>query len=151
MEIETKRLKMISCDSESIRLMEDQKYENGPQAANHVKALLDDSSMDGWGSWLVLRKSDGVILGDAGFKGKPNPENQVEIGYGFLESYWGMGYATEAVEGLLDWAFKANVVEKVVAETDRNNSGSIRVLKKAGMEETNELEDMIYWQLIKQR
>lgn len=151
MEIKTKRLKIVSSNRESLQLMEFQKYDNGPQVANHVNQLQNDPSLDGWGSWLVLRKSDGKIIGDAGFKGKANSNKEVEVGYGFLETYWGMGYATEAVEGLLDWAFKTNLVEKIVAETNSDNIGSIRVLEKMGMKKTNEHEGMIYWQQNKQR
>ncbi|EIM06827.1 GNAT family acetyltransferase [Planococcus antarcticus DSM 14505] len=112
MQIETKRLKMIPSDSHSVSLMATQNYDNGPEVANHVKELADDPTLYGWGSWLVLRKSDDVILGDAGFKGKPNAKREVEIGYGFLESFWRRGYGTEAVGGLIDWAFNTMAVEK---------------------------------------
>lgn len=101
--------------------------------------------MYGWGSWLVLRKSDGLIIGDAEFKGKLDANQQVKVGYDFLESAWGKGYATEAVEGLVDWAFHVKAVEKVTAETDLNNIGSIRVLEKLGMKKTKTTTDMIYW------
>ncbi|WP_238323304.1 GNAT family N-acetyltransferase [Planococcus antarcticus] len=112
MQIETKRLKMIPSDSHSVSLMATQNYDNGPEVANHVKELADDPTLYGWGSWLVLRKSDDVFLGDAGFKGKPNAKREVEIGYGFLESFWRRGYGTEAVGGLIDWAFNTMAVEK---------------------------------------
>ena len=94
----------------------------------------------------MLRKSDGLIIGDAGFKGKPDANQQVEVGYGFLESEWGKGYATEAVECLLDWAFHKKDVIKVIAETDLDNIGSIRVLEKLGMKRTQATYDMIYWE-----
>ena len=148
MKIETKRLIMIPCDSHSIQIMEAQNYDNGPQIANHVKELINDPTLYGWGSWLVLQKSDRLIIGDAGFKGKPDFKQQVEVGYGFLESYWGKGYATEAVEGLVGWAFNTKTVKKVTAETDLNNIGSIRVLEKLGMKKTKTTADMIYWETI---
>lgn len=147
MKIETKRLQLISCDNESLQMMKEQNYKNGDQVENHVRKLAEDPTVDGWGSWLVLRKSDGLILGDAGFKGKPSSEKEVEVGYGFLELYWGMGYATEAVKGLLDWAVKTNGVEKIIAETNSHNTGSMRVLEKVGMKKTREHAGMIYWQL----
>ena len=39
------------------------------------------------GAWYVLRKEDDSVLGDIGFKGKPNEDQTVEIGYGFIEKY----------------------------------------------------------------
>ena len=146
MKLETEQLIMIPIDSQSAQIKEAQNYDNGPQIANHVKELEDDPTLYGWGSWLVLRKSDGLIIGDAGFKGRPDANQQVEVGYGFLESEWGKGYATEAVGRLLDWAFYTKAVRKVTAETDLNNIGSIRVLEKLWMKKTKTTADMIYWE-----
>lgn len=149
MKLETARLILLPCDSQSAQIMEAQNYTNGPQISNHVKELKNDPALYGWGSWLVLRKSDALIIGDAGFKGKPDANQQVEVGYGFLESAWGKGYATEAVEELVDWAFHTKAVMKVTAETDLNNIGSIRVLEKLGMKRTETAADMSYWEMNK--
>ena len=62
-----------------------------------------------------------------------------------------MGYATEAVDGLVDWAFSMNVVDKILAETSSDNKGSIRVLEKVGMKKMTYMENMIYWELAKQQ
>lgn len=149
MKIETKRLTLMPCDSGSIEMMEKQDYDNGPQSLNHIKELSKDPTSYGWGSWLVIRKSDGLIVGDAGFKGAPNSNKEVEIGYGFLESYWHMGYATEAVESLVTWAFSLSVVERIIAETELENIGSIRVLQKVEMNQIEKKDDMLYWELRK--
>ena len=138
---------MIPCDSHSLQVIEAQNYDNGSEIAKHLKELEDDPTLYGWGSWLVQQKSDGAIIGDAGFKGKPNSGHEVEVGYGFLETYWAKGYATEAVEGLVDWALKGMAVKKVIAETKMDNIGSIRVLEKVGMKKTQVTGDMIYWEL----
>lgn len=151
MEIETARLLMIPCDSHSLQVIEAQNYDNGSEIAKHLKELEDDPTLYGWGSWLVLQKSDGVIIGDGGFKGKPNSGHEVEVGYGFLETCWGKGYATEAVEGLMDRVFNGMAIKKVTAETNWDNLGSIRVLEKVGMVKTKITEDLVYWELKKQQ
>ena len=61
---------------------------------------------DDWGwyaTWLIVRK-DGANIGNLSFKGSPE-EGIVEIGYGIGEEYRGYGYATEALETMLEWAF----------------------------------------------
>lgn len=151
MKIETARLLMIPCDSHSLQIIKAQNYDNDSEIANHLKELDDDPTLYGWGSWLVLQKSDGLIIGDAGFKGKPNSRQEVEVGYGFLENYWGKGYAIEAVEGLMDRVFNGMAIKKVTAETNWDNLGSIRVLEKVGMVKTKITEDMVYWELKKQQ
>ena len=145
MELETERLKIIPCTEETVDIAINQKYDNGPQISTYLKQLNEDSSLLYWGIWLVVRKSDGAVLGDIGFKGKPDENGVVEAGYGFLERYWGNGYATEAVGELIRWAFKTSKVDKVIAETLQDNYGSIRVLEKIGMKKMTSTETMINW------
>ena len=80
--------------------------------------------------WLIVRK-DGVCIGNLSFKGVPE-EGVVELGYGISEEYRGYGYATEAVETILAWAFDQPGVTSVAAETEAGNAASRRVLEKCG-------------------
>lgn len=146
MKIETSRLRLIPCTNESVQIIENQSYDNGPEIINHLKELVEDPTLLTWGSWLVIRRSDNLIIGDVGFKGKPNSIKEVEIGYGLLTQYWNMGYATEAVKGLVEWALRTGEVDKVKAETELGNKGSIRVLEKVKMTKIIETESMIYWE-----
>ncbi len=144
--IETSRLRIIPCTNDLVQTIDNQSYDNGPEITNHLKALAEDPTLLTWGSWLVIRKSDNLIIGDAGFKGKPNSEKEVEVGYGFLERYWNMGYATEAVDGLIQWALRTADVKKVIAETETDNIASIRVLEKVKMKKFKDADSMIYWE-----
>lgn len=149
MELETNRLKIISCTVESVQTAINQNYDNGPEISNYLEQLNKDPSLLNWGSWMVVRKSDDIEIGDLGFKGKPDENGIVEIGYGFLKDYWNNGYATEAVESLIQWAFATSKVEKVIADTMQDNYGSIRVLEKLGMKKVGYTETMIEWELSK--
>lgn len=150
MELETNRLKIIACTAEIVQTAINQNYDNGPQIFNYLEQLNNDPSLLNWGSWMVVRKSDDRVIGDLGFKGKPDENGVVEIGYGFLKDFWNNGYATEAVEVLIQWAFSTSKVEKVIADTLQDNYGSIRVLKKLGMKKVGYKEKMIDWELSKQ-
>ena len=150
MELNTNRLKIIPCTVETVQITIEQNYDNGPEVSNYLEQLRRDPSLLYWGSWIVIRKSDDRIIGDIGFKGKPDKNKTVEIGYGLLQSYWNNGYATEAVEALIEWAFHTSKVEKVIAETLKENDGSIRVLEKLHMKKVDCSETMIYWEKAKQ-
>ncbi len=92
---------------------------------------------DDWGwyaIWLIMRK-DGTNIGNLSFKGTPD-EGIVEIGYGIAEEYRGFGYATEALETILEWAFDQPGVTSVAAETGPDNLASQRVLEKCGFSPT---------------
>lgn len=149
MKIETQRLEIIPCMNDSLQILDRQNYDNGPEIRNYLEALAGDPTLLKWGHWLAIQKADGQVIGDAGFKGKPNAEKEVEIGYGLLERYWNKGFATETVEALIHWAFGTGEVKKVLAETEPDNAGSIRVLEKAGMQKTAETDSMIYWEITK--
>lgn len=149
MKLETNRLFIIPCTAESIQLAQQQQYNNGPQMENHVKAFAEDPTLLNWGTWLVMLKSSGKIIGDIGFKGKPDEQKAVEIGYGFLEEYWHKGYATEAVTPLIEWAWATGAVEAIKADTELGNHGSVRVLEKMNMQKIAESESLLYWKLEK--
>lgn len=150
MELETNRLKIISCTVETVQIAINQNYDNGPEISNYLEQLNKDPSLINWGSWMVVRKSDDIVIGDIGFKGKPDENGVVEIGYGFLKDYWNYGYATEAVGTLIQWAYNTSKVKKVKADTLQDNYGSIRVLEKLGMKKVGFTETMIDWELSKQ-
>ena len=143
--LETKRLAIVPCAADSVHLLQSQQYDNGPEIDRHLQELLKDPSLFTWGSWLIIRKSDSQVIGDAGFKGKPDDQRRVEIGYGLLEQYRNHGYATEAINALIEWALANEEVEKVMAETGRSNLASIRVLEKVKMKKTIEKDCVIYW------
>ncbi len=56
-----------------------------------------------------------------------------ELGYVLARSNWGKGYMTEAVKGLVHWAFQQPAIFRVWAVCDVDNLASARVMEKAGM------------------
>lgn len=88
-----------------------------------------------WASdWSIYLKT-GEEIGGIGFKGLPNEEGKVEIGYGVEPKYQNQGYATEAVETMIRWAFSQKGVKCVQAQTESNNEVSKSVLRKNGFKE----------------
>lgn len=89
---------------------------------------------EGWLAWYAIRiDSDYPILcGSIGFKGPPDKRGVVEIGYSVLPEFQGQGLAMEMVAGIVRWAEHRHEVRQIEAETNINNSASIRVLEKNG-------------------
>ncbi|RWS45031.1 N-acetyltransferase [Bacillus mycoides] len=149
MKLETGRLYIVPCTEEKLRVAEEQGYDSGPHILGHIENVKQDEALLPWGAWYVIRKEDDIVLGDIGFKGRPNENHTVEIGYGFIEKYWNKGYATESVDELIKWAFQTGEVETVIAETLLDNDSSIRVLEKLHMKRVNSTETMINWKIEK--
>lgn len=87
--------------------------------------------------WMIELK-DGTHIGELCFKGID--ENGVtEIGYGIGEEYQGQGYATEAVQAVVDWVLKQPNVTAIEAECEAGNKASLRVLEKSGFIATGKI------------
>jgi len=95
--------------------------------------------------WLAVEKSSGVIVAELGFKGPPNRQGLIEIGYGTMPTHQGKGFMTEAVQGMLQWARQHAEVKGVVAETHRSNRASARVLEKNGFTQFDARGEMLWW------
>ncbi len=87
----------------------------------------------GFGLFAVISKADGKFLGISGLIKRDSLPN-IDIGFAFLERYWGNGFAYEASHGVLKYAKDILRLDKVVAIVDPANSSSLRLLNKIGME-----------------
>ncbi len=88
-----------------------------------------------FGKLRVIRKSDDVFLGRAGF-GLYQGLDEPEIGFALFEQYWGKGYAFEAACGLRDWFFNQTKRDYFIGLADVNNKASLRVLEGIGLNKT---------------
>lgn len=112
----------------------------------YLQELLHDPHALGWGVWIAIQRQEHTIVGDAGFKGRPDRDGEVEIGYGTAPAYRRRGYATEAVDALVRWAFSHIEVKRVVAECAPDNAASIRVLARAGFRLLSSAPDALRWE-----
>ena len=100
------------------------------------------------GIWCVIDRSTNEKLGNAMLlplpideddtnwdlvAGDDLPEGEIEIGYMFRKSAWGKGYATEACNRLLKFAFEETPLKEVVAVIDSKNTASRNVVEKCGL------------------
>jgi len=64
--------------------------------------------------------------------GKPK-YNNAEIWFKFDPAYWNKGYATEAVNAILEFGFNTLQLHRIEAGCATGNIGSIKVLEKVRM------------------
>ena len=94
-----------------------------------------------WWMYLFVHSEDKKLVGCGGFKAKPDDEGMVEISYAIADSYRGKGLATEAAQGLIDFAFSHPEINVVQAHTLAEENASVAVLRKLGMRFVKELHD----------
>ena len=85
----------------------------------------------GFGLYLVELKDTGDSIGICGLL-KRDELDDVDIGFAILPKYWSKGYAVEAALAVTAYARKVIELNRIVAITKPDNTGSIRVLEKIG-------------------
>ena len=71
----------------------------------------------GWYTWVYISPVMNRLLGTGGFRGAPDENGCVEIGYSMLTSYREQGLATEGVLALLGWQFDEDAGRDVIEWT----------------------------------
>jgi [ribosomal protein S5]-alanine N-acetyltransferase len=97
-----------------------------------LNAMERGDTPAGWGAWYYVRAADRLLVGAGGYKGPPDEDGTVEIGYSVVDAVQRQGYATEAARGLAVRAFADARVTRVVAETLPHLAASLGVMRKLG-------------------
>ena len=109
------------------------RYINGGQPfdAHTTRKWMSENAEWSW----VARLSNGTEAGSfVGFFAiRPTGPAERELGYRLPERLWRGGYATEGSAALVDHAFGHLGVARVWAQTMTVNTGSRRVMEKAGL------------------
>ncbi len=80
--------------------------------------------------YAIERKADSIFVGSVALV---KDEGDDEIGYRFLEKYWGLGYGSEVVKGLI--AYSKNIgIEKLIAYVALENVASRKIIEKLGFQ-----------------
>ena len=98
------------------------------------RRILHSTFINQEGIWAVILKDTKQLIGSVGIIPDPKRENlQVRmLGYWLDESYWGKGYMTEAVQGVLNYGFEELRLSLITATCYPHNKRSQKVLKKNG-------------------
>ncbi len=115
-------------------------------AAERSTAELADRDGPSNGSWWALTVADAddsSVLGDLALKLESHGR-AATIGYTFAREHWGQGYATEALEGFLDWLLDELDVMRVSATIHPDNLRSAKVLERCGFEFEGRIRNT-YW------
>ena len=101
--------------------------------------LIENRNKNFFGRYFIEDFTTGELIGAAKLD---KAGNEIEIGYRIQQEYWGRGIATEIATGLIDFSKNKLHAKKVIAYVNVDNSASIRVLEKAGMENIETIEDI---------
>ncbi|MBE0449272.1 MAG: GNAT family N-acetyltransferase [Clostridia bacterium] len=113
-----------------------------------LKKIIKNPELRFWLTpWIIILKTDRTIVGNLCFKGAPDFNRTVEIGYDVDELYWNKGIATEALMGMIEYTPELGLVKYIKAETEWDNLSSQAVLRKCGMARYKYGQGSIWWRI----
>ncbi|WP_060905631.1 GNAT family N-acetyltransferase [Streptomyces scabiei] len=118
-------------------------YLGGPRPREELEHEMPEAPERWPGSFVV--DLDSVMIGQILLRRAPEHRSpaaagKVDLGYLFLPSAWGFGYATEGCAAALDWFDGVLPGEPVVLTTQTANVGSMRLAAKLGFTEVERFQ-----------
>ncbi len=86
-----------------------------------------------WFQFAIESKETRALVGDCALRVDEHEPYRAEIGFTLAREHQGRGLASEAVSRLLDYAFDALGLHRVVAIADCKNAPSVALLERLGM------------------
>ncbi len=129
-----------------------QPFTEFPESFQATGAALSEEKQDfPWVSFAFLWEPVRTYVGQGGFKGRPDDQGVVEIGYEISESFRSMGFAHEAIGAFVHEAFQHEEVRQVCAHTlpDLNASNHLLIKNKFVFDSTvTDEEDGPVWKWV---
>ena len=107
-----------------------------PGSINEVEEFISknsDARLNQPDTWMQLAVClmEGQMIGDIGIH-FIDDKYQIEIGYTLSPEYQGRGYASEAANAIIDYAFNKLKKHRVIASVDPDNVSSVKLLERTG-------------------
>lgn len=83
--------------------------------------------------WAIARHADDTIIGIIDLLAFDERDSSCSFAYMLGQEFWGQGYATEALQAVLDFAFSQMGIRVVSADHFAKNPASGAVMRKVGM------------------
>ena len=80
---------------------------------------------------MALRPN-GALIGDCALRATRTDPRQAELAFSFARAYQRHGYASEAVQSVLGYAFTTLEMHRVFSITDTRNARAQRLLERTG-------------------
>lgn len=124
----------ITGTNDQVHIIEEHETETISQALSNVEWVGYAGVRDATTTSMPLRTDADPPL--------PHWQEMIELRYGVAPAYWGKGMAREAAEAVMQWASRERGVKRFIAETEKENARSARVLEKMSFVKRDGID---YW------
>jgi ribosomal-protein-alanine N-acetyltransferase len=82
--------------------------------------------------WAAALDACGPAIGECDLSEIDRHHRRAEVGFLFARAHWGNGFAQEAVQAVIDFAFGPLDLERLSAQCHVGNESSVRLLERLG-------------------
>lgn len=115
-------------------------YSDIHQVTQLLTSWIERYTNEDFYRWAIIEKVSNQNIGQIAFCKVYSDCNTAEIEYCIGESFWGRGYAGEALVAIIDYTFKNTDFIRLEAFCREANKKSNRVLEKSIMQITDNVE-----------
>lgn len=118
-------------DEDAMRWVGDGSPLNTEDATRWLGVTRNNYAKRGYGMFTIESVSTGEVIGFIGIV-HPGDQLEAEVKYALARQHWGLGLATEALQGVVEYGVRAHQLTALIATTAPANVASHRVLEKSG-------------------
>ena len=130
-------LLQLNSDPEVLKYLHEPILQNEAHAKKILTKVIFPQYENRLGRWAVFVKENNEFIGWCGLKYRSEPD-EYDLGYRFIKTAWGKGYATEAASYTLRYGFETLRLEVITGRAHIENKASLKVLEKTGMKYASE-------------
>ena len=106
-------------------------HNNISKTKEWLASEIEKASSDKWFRWAVVLRDANKLIG-TGLVYFEEEYGLFEVSYNFGRQYWGLGYATETMKQIVNFAQNVLGIKELVGRIAKDNPTSGNVLKKLG-------------------
>ena len=150
MTIEEKHLAAIISEPGSLggllKITIPEQWPEHPEAYRHAMSLLKQQPLlphSGWWLYLFINPELKALVGCGGFKSAPDADGVVEVGCEIAPAFRRQGFATEAMRGLVGYAFTRPEVSAIDGYSKPIKCAQSELMRDLGMTRIGEATDKV--------
>ncbi|MSP61324.1 MAG: N-acetyltransferase [Myxococcales bacterium] len=114
------------------------------ESLEYVRERLAERAQDPRRTFDLVVTREGEFLGRCGIQRTDVPLREAMIWFVIDPRSWGQGFASEAAEAVIGWAFEALALHRIYGDCDPRNTGSARVMEKLGMRREAHIRENVF-------
>jgi [ribosomal protein S5]-alanine N-acetyltransferase len=114
-------------------------YDEGWLMRLRLDDLRKNPAYQPWSVRAIIHSAEGIMVGHTGFHTMPDPDylrailpDSVEMGYTIFPGFRRQGYASEACQAMMDWAYRSQQIRRFVLSISPDNEASLRIAHRLG-------------------